>query len=150
MEVYMLMYYSEINRFRDEYAWLSNMYGCDIIYDGHVYPSVENAYQAAKCKFDVEQQIFYTCSPRDAKRFGRNVRMKEDFEANKISIMLDIVRVKFTQNNYLKGKLVDTYPAKIIEGNTWNDHFWGVCNGYGENKLGLCIMKVRDEIMSQM
>lgn len=146
----MLMYYSEINRFREEYKWLSNMYVCDVMYNGHVYPSVENAYQVAKCKFDVEQKIFYTCSPRDAKRFGRNVRMKEDFEANKISIMLDIIRAKFTQNNYLKGKLIDTYPAKIIEGNTWNDHFWEVCNGYGENKLGLCIMKVRDEIMSQM
>ncbi|MCD7839045.1 MAG: hypothetical protein LUG46_00305 [Erysipelotrichaceae bacterium] len=35
----------EINRFRNEYAFLSNFYVVDIEYEG---PSVEHAFQAAK------------------------------------------------------------------------------------------------------
>ena len=35
---------------------------------------------------------------------------------------------------------------ELIEGNVWNDTFWGVCNGKGHNHLGKILMKVRDEI----
>ena len=35
----------------------------------------------------------------------------------------------------------------IVEGNTWGDVFWGVCNGIGENHLGNILMDVRDEII---
>ena len=33
-----------------------------------------------------------------------------------------------------------------IEGNTWNDTFWGVCNGQGQNWLGKILMLVRSEL----
>jgi hypothetical protein len=32
----------------------------------------------------------------------------------------------------------------LIEGNTWGDTFWGVCNGVGENNLGKTLMNVRE------
>ena len=37
-----------IDRFDEQYAFLSNFYPCDILYKGVTFPALENAYQAAK------------------------------------------------------------------------------------------------------
>ncbi len=37
-------------------------------------------------------------------------------------------------------------PEELVEGNWWNDTFWGVCNGEGQNNLGKILMKIRKEI----
>lgn len=37
-----------INHFSGKYRVLSNFYPSKIVYEGRVYPTVENAYQAAK------------------------------------------------------------------------------------------------------
>ncbi|NWN81082.1 NADAR family protein, partial [Bacillus sp. (in: firmicutes)] len=47
---------------------------------------------------------------------------------------------------HLKNKLLQTGESILIEGNTWGDKIWGVCNGVGENKLGKILMKVRNEL----
>lgn len=36
--------------------------------------------------------------------------------------------------------------AELIEGNTWGDRIWGVCDGVGENRLGKILMRVRAEM----
>ena len=46
----------------------------------------------------------------------------------------------------LARKLLDTGDCYIQEGNKWNDRFWGVCKGQGENHLGKLIMKIRSEL----
>jgi predicted NAD-dependent protein-ADP-ribosyltransferase YbiA (DUF1768 family) len=61
--------------------------------------------------------------------------------------MYNLVKQKFTNNNKLKGQLLATGDAKIVEGNTWGDVFWGVCNGVGENHLGEILMKVLEELL---
>ena len=38
---------TRINKFRDDYMFLSNMADVSCEFDGDVYPSVEHAYQAA-------------------------------------------------------------------------------------------------------
>lgn len=40
-------------------------------------------------------------------------------------------------------KLLATENALLVEGNTWNDTYWGVCNGVGKNTLGQLLMKIR-------
>ena len=45
--------------------------------------------------------------------------------------------------------LLATGDAKIVEGNTWGDVFWGVCNGVGENHLGEILMKVRQDLFDE-
>lgn len=42
----------------------------------------------------------------------------------------------------------ETFPSgdELIEGNAWNDTFWGVCNGVGENWLGQLLMERRAEL----
>lgn len=66
----------------------------------------------------------------------------------KDGIMEEIVRAKFTQNQELKAQLLSTGDAILIEGNTWNDRYWGVDvrSGVGKNHLGKILMKIRLEL----
>ena len=56
---------------------------------------------------------------------------------------------KFSCNFYLLHKLLTTGDAKIVEGNTWGDTFWGVCGGVGENHLGKVLMRIRAELQNK-
>jgi len=64
----------------------------------------------------------------------------------KVKLMFELVLEKFKQNPELKQKLLETGNQELIEGNTWNDTFWGVCNGQGQNWLGKILMLVRSEL----
>jgi len=52
--------------------------------------------------------------------------------------------LKFTQHSDLKERLLDTHNLELIEGNNWDDTYWGICNGRGRNMLGMLLMEVRD------
>jgi predicted NAD-dependent protein-ADP-ribosyltransferase YbiA (DUF1768 family) len=56
--------------------------------------------------------------------------------------MEELLRQKFS-NPVMARKLLDTDENVLVEGNDWNDTFWGVCNGKGENHLGILLMKTR-------
>ena len=56
------------------------------------------------------------------------------------------LKKKFTEHLDLQERLLATGDAILIEGNTWNDTYWGVCNGVGKNTLGQLLMKIREEI----
>lgn len=71
--------------------------------------------------------------------------LRPDWEYIRVDVMTELVRKKFSQEP-LRSQLIATGDAELIEGNWWNDTFWGVCNGVGENNLGKILMKVRDEI----
>lgn len=50
---------NEIRGFKNkEYEWLSNMYPCEVVMYGFIYPSVENAYQASKCECLSDRPMF--------------------------------------------------------------------------------------------
>ena len=49
----------------------------------------------------------------------------------------------------LTRELIATGHLDLIEGNTWNDTFWGVCDGAGENNLGKLLMKVRASLLEE-
>lgn len=46
----------------------------------------------------------------------------------------------------LRSQLLSTGTAELVEGNWWNDRYWGVCNGRGENHLGKILMRIREEL----
>jgi ribA/ribD-fused uncharacterized protein len=124
-----------------------------ITYEGTDYPSVEHAFQAAKCRYAEDKRQFYMTSPRmltapEAKKVGGKVDLRRDWEEVKLQVMLDLLRAKFTQNRTLRQLLLSTRDATLVEGNWWGDTFWGVCNGRGENHLGKLLMQVRDELRS--
>jgi hypothetical protein len=58
--------------------------------------------------------------------------------------MYDLLRKKFANYPLLRKMLMETGDAILIEGNYWNDRFWGIC-GEGLNVLGILLMLVREQ-----
>ena len=139
----------KIDLFRGEYAFLSNFQKCNIEFEGDVYPTVEHAFQAAKT-FDKEERkrILSFASPVIAKRIGRKVKLRADWEDVKCDIMLQLLKKKF-KNPELAEKLLATGEAELIEGNNHGDRFWGMVNGEGKNMLGKLLMEVRDDLRTE-
>lgn len=128
------------------YKFLSNFFPVTILLDGRHYSSVEHAYQAAKTDNPAERyKIQCAETPGQAKRLGRNVTMRGDWDKVKLQVMLDLLHQKFKEP-YLAKLLLETGDAELVEGNNWGDTFWGKCNGRGENHLGKLLMQVRQEI----
>ena len=94
--------------------------------------------------------MFVNLNPSDAKRLGRSIRLRDDWELVKYDIMYEICKAKFEQNADLKEKLLATGDKYLEEGNTWNDRCWGTCKGIGENHLGKILMRVRDELQQTL
>ena len=141
----------KIDAFRGAYCFLSNFFPCPVRLDGFRYSSAEAAFQAGKAKNEPAiQQAFASMSPSEAKKFGREVFMTKEelkhWEETRITRMTEVVRAKFNQNPELRDLLVQTFPLELVEGNNWNDRFWGACGGKGENHLGKILMKIRAEL----
>lgn len=135
-----------IKEFSEGNRWLSNFTPCTVELDGVEYMSTESAYQAAKTVIRAERRPFETMWAGKAKRAGRKVTLREDWDEVKLGIMEDLNRQKYSKEP-LRGLLISTGDVEIQEGNTWNDTFWGVCNGVGSNHLGKIIMKIRAELI---
>lgn len=132
-----------IEQFRGTHYFLSNFYPAAVFINGIGYQNNEAAFQAQKQPERAHE--FATLPPNEAKRLGRQVKLRTDWESVKQTIMEDIVRAKFEQNPHLREKLLLTGTAELIEGNSWNDTYWGVCRGKGRNELGKILMKIRAE-----
>ena len=131
--------------FRGKYNFLSNMYSVDFEWDGRIYHSSEAAFQSAKSLNPAERDRFSAMAGVTAKREGKKVSLRPDWEDVKVAVMEEIVMAKFSQNPELARKLIDTGDLELVEGNRWHDTFWGVdvMTGRGENNLGQILMKVR-------
>ncbi len=107
--------------------------------------NVEEVFQSAKAVDDKDAKwVLQAGKPWVAKRRGRSIRKRDDWDDIKIDVMRQYVTEKFKQNPDLAQKLLDTGDAILEEGNTWGDTFWGKVNGVGENWLGKILMEVRD------
>lgn len=137
---------SKIGQFSGGYRFLSNFYPCTVVLAGVEYPSVENAYQAAKRPAPETRKVFETCSPAEAKTFGSYGPARPNWDAVKIKAMQYLLAQKFAPGSHLAERLVATGNRVLEEGNTWGDTFWGVCNGRGENTLGRLLMAQRDRL----
>lgn len=139
-----------INSFRGDFAFLSNFANVSIVYEGVVYPNVEHAFQGAKCANPTDKlMIARLATPALAKKAGRRVQMRSDWDGIKVGVMKELLTLKF-QNPKLRQMLLKTGDAVLIEGNQWNDTFWGICNGRGQNVLGRLLMEVRAEIVKEI
>jgi len=135
-----------ISEFVGGFRFLSNFYPVSIVLEGNVYLSVEHAFQAAKTADPLEQQkIREMPTPGKAKRAGRQVTLRPNWERIKLRIMEALVRQKFGHPELGK-KLLATGNKELVEGNNHGDIFWGKYNGEGENWLGRILMKVRQEL----
>ena len=137
-----------IHCFRNEYRFLSNFWDAPVTYKGLTYRNAEAAFQAQKCLTEEEKVQFTTLRSNEAKRLGRNVQLRPNWENVKLPIMEEILRAKFTQNEELKTLLLATGELVLEEGNTWGDTFWGVDakTREGRNHLGRILMRIRKEL----
>lgn len=141
-----------IDCFEGKYDFLSNFYEHPIQYNGIVYPTNEHFFQAMKSlKEDERKMIAAAPTPGKAKRLGRAVTLRSDWETIKYDIMLMGLRLKFCDKD-LREKLRATGDEYLIEGNWWHDNTWGDCScerckaTRGRNELGRLLMQVRNEI----
>jgi hypothetical protein len=136
-----------INSFTEENRFLSNFWSCAISHDGIQYPSVEHAFQAAETlNFDERLLLSKCTTPAAVKRRGRIAELRPYWEIVKVEIMRELLIYKFVRHDDLRALLLDTGDQKLIEGNYWEDTFWGVCRGKGENVLGELLMWVRNQL----
>lgn len=143
-----------IDRFTGSHAFLSNFYPCRVTFYGMTFPSVEAAFQAAKCANHQDRAQFLTMTPQQAKRRGRQIQMRKDWEERKQTIMHNLLVHKFEENPELISKLLATGGTILVEGNTWHDNYWGSCTcsrcggRRGRNVLGRLLMQLRADYMA--
>ena len=142
-----------IDSFDKEYAFLSNFYDRKFIWKNFIVTTAEHAFQLEKTVDPYwRQEVVRAATPGQAKRLGRKVTLRTDWESVKQRMMEEIVRAKFTQHADLAAKLVATGNEQLIEGNSWHDNIWGNCkcdrciNITGKNLLGQILMKIRAEL----
>lgn len=150
-----------INTFTGRWRFLSNFYPVKIEHRGITYPSVENFYVAMKVKedqvinnkfitsTDCQELISKIKNPAEAKRLGKVIKVRKDWDEIKFKIMEWGVNEKF-KNPELSKMLIDTGEEELIEGNFWHDIYWGKCNcnrcgNKGENNLGKILMSIREK-----
>ena len=146
-----------ITEFDGKYAFLSNFFYAPFVYDGIIYPTNEHFFQAMKT-LDQEKrkQIAEAKTPGAAKRMGRQVQLREDWEDVKYTVMRVGVERKFDAHPELASKLIATSDCILIEGNSWHDNTWGSCFCpkcaaiAGKNWLGEILMERRKELISDL
>lgn len=139
-----------IDKFKNEYSFLNNFYQSSIWINGKQYKTCEHAYQAHKTlDINVHELIRNSPDPMTAKKLGQAVQVRQDWNDVKVGLMKEFIKKKF-EFPFLAELLIKTGDSKLIYGNTWNDKFWGVCRGEGENWLGKILEEVRQELKSKI
>lgn len=141
-----------ITAFRDKHRFLSNFWPARVTLDKKQYPSVEHAYQAAKTKDRRIRRKITRRSAGQAKKIGQRLKPRKDWnDKMRLTVMRRLLQQKFsTRNPELVAELLKTGDSPLIEGNTWGDTFFGVCNGVGHNHLGKMIMEVRTDLLNRI
>ncbi len=152
-----------IDSFSGDYRFLSNFWYSPVPDGEIVWPTVEHGYQFFKLvnaeklatkeyldslnlsRFRSSKRPYLNCRPWEIKSWGQEIELRSDWEQVKIPLMARLVKAKFLDLE-MRQLLLDTDDAELIEGNTWNDTFWGVCNGKGHNHLGKILVAERHEI----
>lgn len=144
-----------IDCFDKEWAFLSNFYWNEIEFNGITYPTNEHFFQAMKTLDENERRAIANCrTPGQAKRMGRRVALRPDWENVKEDIMFTGLCIKFSDEQ-LADWLLETGDEELVEGTTWHDNEWGNCSCpkcqhiEGKNKLGKLLMKVRGMIKEE-
>lgn len=145
----------KIDEFRNEHSFLSNFAEINIVINDKLWKTSEHMYMARKTNDPVLQEEIRLCeTPAQAKKLGRSIKLREDWEYVKDIMMFICVGYKFTFNEEMGNKLLLTGNAKLIEGNHWHDNYWGDCNCdqcfniVGQNRLGKILMQVREELLN--
>ena len=106
-----------IDNFTGENYFLSNSSHSKIRINGLTFNNGEAAFQSHKDPSRAAE--FVGLSPSAARKLGRSVKLREDWEEVKNHIMYQVTVAKFSQNLHLKEKLLATGDEVLVEGNNW-------------------------------
>ena len=118
----------------DEYGFMSNFAPYPFSDGSKIWSTSEHYFQAQKFLVpEIQEKIRQIASPMDAALEGRNRQnpLRSDWEEIKDGVMLQALRMKFSQNPEIAKELLATIDAIIIE-HTQNDAYWAD----GEMALG--------------
>jgi hypothetical protein len=135
---------------KDKYGCFSNFFEGPFEIDGKMWPTTEHYFAAMKTQDETQREdIRKAATPLDAKRMGRVVTLRPDWEDVKYEVMLDALMAKFGNYPKLKEVLLSTGDALIYEDSPY-DKVWGTGEkggvGKGQNLLGKALMHTRQEL----
>jgi len=136
-----------------EFFMLDNFAAFQVEIWDRVWPTSEQAYQAAKfftTAPELADAIYSARSPHDAYKLARANTHKapENWNDMKLGIMEEIVRAKLSQHYFIQQKLLQTGQVTIVEDSP-KDSFWGWGEDHtGRNELGKLWMKLRAELQA--
>ncbi len=139
-----------IGKFKGYLAFLSNFFESPFEVNRVTYQTVEHYYQSSKCvDFKEKLMIQNAETPSKAKRLGKKVKIRQDWDIIKDSIMYNGVFEKFRQNVNLAKKLILIDDSDLVEENNWGDLYWGVDidTKEGQDKLGAILRRVKKEMI---
>lgn len=168
-----------ITAFREEHAFLGSFYPSPVRPVEHywrlyrpvrdpltgervdllTYPTAEHAFHAGKALTDDDRvRVRDAPTPGAAKRLGRQLVLRPNWEVVKAEVMYHVVRTKFAPGTYLAELLLATRDAWLVEGNWWHDQYWGdchcntrrACHRPGVNMLGQILTHVRTELRGRL
>ncbi|MBR0528617.1 MAG: NADAR family protein [Ruminococcus sp.] len=79
-----------IDSFKGDYCFLSNFYEAKVTYEGITYLNNEAAFQSIKTTDMAKRRDFADLDPAEAKKAGRNVCLRGDWEDIKINMVIPL------------------------------------------------------------
>lgn len=135
------------------YGPLSNLYRRAIEFEGETFATSEHAYQAGKPRRrEVRDWLLEAPSPALLAMAAHGLYywdVMPGWSRTKFTRMRQVLRAKFTQHADLRGLLLSTSSARLVEAATVDNEvnrLWGEVNGQGRNMLGELLMELRDEL----
>jgi len=158
MQTHKLDTATQVFFYEQDYYVLSNFSAFNLRWNDRTFPTSEHAYHWAKFPQEtrdatgiyVRDAIWGAASAHEAFKLAEKWRLlrRPDWDDVKVSVMLDILRAKAAQHEYVRRKLLATGDRELIE-DSWRDDFWGWGpNRDGQNQLGKLWMQVRAEYRS--
>ena len=77
---------------------LTNMYNAKVTINGRTFDNAEAAFQSFKTTSKLSRNRFVGIDGYSAKRLGRELPLRGDWETVKVQIMKKVLRAKFTQS----------------------------------------------------
>jgi ribA/ribD-fused uncharacterized protein len=135
------------------YGAFSNLYRCEIEFEGERFATSEHAYQAGKPrKKAVRDWLLCAPSPALLAMAAHGLYYWDvvpGWSTGKFDRMRGVLRAKFEQHPDLRNLLLATGDARLVESATVDNEvnrLWGEVNGVGKNMLGVLLMELRSEL----
>ena len=147
-----------IEEFVGDYGFLDSMYVLENPVEtayGLKVPTTAHALHADSFRdptaheFIAEAEDAFTAQRRGRLLLKVGIWQRPDWGIMKLQRMYEVNRDKFLLNPGLAERLIATGDMDLVEGNSWNEYFWGVSpvgSRDGQNHLGRILMRIRHEL----